>query len=260
MVHTFINIYIGRFIMSSFLLSAVGECVGIPKIINSSMFSPERQVPVNKYVDEFKVSGISCMFHDINKEFPIIIHSHGNAGNIYDRINNIHHSTNASMFLYDYKGFGRSDDIQPTTKSILRDGEFILKYVMKNYPNRKIILMGESMGSSVAWNLASKYHVDGLIIVSGYSQLSKVVNNMTFTGVGDVLSLFVHLPDNRKFAKDVDCPILMIHGDNDTLIDQNHAKELSMLNKNIQLEIIFGLHNLCPKHVFQCVVPFVNKI
>lgn len=181
----------------------------IPKFINKCLFHPNRNTSSHVHQYEMNIGDINCLFNNRGKDFPIIIYSHGNAGNIYNREIWCNKIKNASVLMYDYKGFGKSKNVNPTTISILQDAEIVYQYVKTNFPNNNIFLLGESMGSAPTWHLASKYNVDGVIVVSGFGALSHVINDVIFCS-GSILSWMMHIPDNRKLVKNVSCPILLI--------------------------------------------------
>lgn len=213
----------------------------IPKFVNRILFRPNKVPPIK--IDEkelFTQSGINMMFYDRGIGAPIVIQSHGNKGSIFDREHYLEYFDGCSLLLYDYRGFGRSQG-NTTTKSILDDGEDVLNYVFKHYPNRKVILWGKSIGSSVAWYLASKYNVDGLIITSGFAKLKDVISAHAGNLIAHIISKLMFLPDNTIHFKNVMCPVLIMHAIDDKLVKISHAHML--INNNTTFVKTKGEHN-----------------
>ena len=87
-----------------------------------------------------------------------------------------------------------------------------------------IILIGLSIGSAVVIKLASLYpKLRGVITINAFTSIKAVAKNL----VGGLIAKFV--PDIFKSIDYVDkirCPILYIHGSDDSLIPYQHSQEL----------------------------------
>ena len=79
------------------------------------------------------------------------------------------------------------------------------------------------MGSGPTSLLACKYKPRGAILMSPYTTIKDVAKNV----VGGFLSMFVqeHF-NNLEMMKKVKCPVLLIHGESDTLIPSAHSHKL----------------------------------
>jgi fermentation-respiration switch protein FrsA (DUF1100 family) len=84
-------------------------------------------------------------------------------------------------------------------------------------PNR-IIAFGRSVGSGPACDLASRHPVAGVILESAFTSAFRVM-----TGVR-VLPFDKF--DNLRKIKSVRCPVLIIHGTEDSVISFSHGKKL----------------------------------
>lgn len=229
-------------ILLPFIASLLYIC--LPYFINKYfIFKVNKNTPKYYAHSDFFVNGMNCIFQDNGDHTPIVILSHGNNENIYNKSSWFYNLTDVSLFVYDYRGYGKSVEKNPTTKSILRDGENIINYVMNNYPDRKIILVGNNIGCSVAWYLASKYNISGLVIISGFTSLKNVINDHVWF-LGTILSWFMFFPNNKKYIDDVKCPILLIHGNNDKMVDKSHMFEIYESCKTAQYKIVYGNHDL----------------
>lgn len=233
-------------------------CLIIPMIYNLLLFYPYRteadgyenfMLTAGERIQKFDVDGtIECLFEDKGEETPIII-SHGKAGNILARYQNfeIFNDSKYSLLMYDYAGFEKFIYKIQTIDQIVEDGESVLLHVREKFPNRKIILWGESIGSYVSCYLASQFDVDGLIIISGFADFGIAVNKVTgFPGLSYLLRLFVTVPNNLNLIKNVTCPLLVIHGMSDELFSEENPyrlfKEHGGTDK--QLSLVKGGHFL----------------
>ncbi|MBI4482599.1 MAG: alpha/beta hydrolase [Acidobacteria bacterium] len=84
---------------------------------------------------------------------------HGNAGNISDRLEKIRLFVEAGwdVFILDYRGYGRSEG-EPTEEGIYEDAQAAHRSWIRMEESRshRLVLLGESLGSAVAVDLAAR--------------------------------------------------------------------------------------------------------
>lgn len=150
-----------------------------------------------------------------------ILFCHGNADDI-GRLGRFFQELAAegySVLAWDYRGFGRSGG-KPTEKTTYVDVDAVYDHLVKErgVAPEKIIAMGHSLGAAVAIDLASRKKVGGLVAVSGFTTAFRV---MTVRSI---------LPFDRfesvKKIGNVSCPVLIVHGESDTVIPASHGREL----------------------------------
>lgn len=149
-----------------------------------------------------------------------IIHCHGNAGNIGDRVWMAadFHRLGVNVFLFDYRGYGASKGI-PTEKGTYRDARAAYEVVRSRYNDAEsppVIVHGQSLGGAVAMQLAIDKPIKGLIVES------------TFTSTMDMgRRLYPWLPvgllcgfryDSASKAGKVGVPALYAHSREDDLV------------------------------------------
>src|SRR4030042_5461623 len=88
-----------------------------------------------------------------------LLYFHGNGGNITDRIEKLEllHSTDVSIFIIDYRGYGRSEG-RPSEAGLYSDADAAYSYLCqeKGVPPHDIVLYGASLGGAVAVDLAPR--------------------------------------------------------------------------------------------------------
>jgi fermentation-respiration switch protein FrsA (DUF1100 family) len=102
----------------------------------------------------------------------VLLWFHGNAGNLSHRADLMLTlaKTPAQVFIVDYRGYGRSEG-RPSEKGLYLDAEAAWRYLTnerKVVPGR-IVLFGDSLGSAVAIDLATRVPAAGLIVQSGFT-------------------------------------------------------------------------------------------
>ncbi len=103
-----------------------------------------------------------------------ILFSHGNAGNIADRLDRVKtwRSLGVDFLLYDYRGFGRSTG-SPDEEGTYRDGRAAYDYLVKSRgvdPTR-LVLMGESLGCAISLQLALDRKAKGLVLEAPFASI-----------------------------------------------------------------------------------------
>jgi uncharacterized protein len=150
----------------------------------------------------------------------VFLMAHGNAGNITHRVDRIRawqQSLNASVFVFDYRGYGRSAG-KPNEPGVYQDARAAYRWltVGKGTAPDDVVLFGESLGTAVVLQLALEVPLRALILES------------PFTSAVDVgQQAFPWLPVRwimrNRFASiekigQYHGPLLIIHGTQDTII------------------------------------------
>ncbi|WP_103123510.1 alpha/beta hydrolase [Nostoc cycadae] len=150
-----------------------------------------------------------------------MLYIHGNAediGDVQPFLERLH-QWGFSVFAYDYRGYGTSDG-KPGESNAYQDAEAAYTYLTQQLkvPTTKIIVYGRSVGGGSAVDLATRHPVAGLILES------------TFTSAFRVVVPFPLLPfdkfSNLKKLPQVNCPILVMHGQADQTIPIQHGYTL----------------------------------
>ena len=120
--------------------------------------------------------GIGARFHCTTSEAANILFFHGNGEIVadYDDLGPIFNQMDINFLAVDYRGYGRSEGT-PTVSAMMTDCHDILEYTQgwlgENGSNGPLIVMGRSLGSASALELAAAHaqQLDGLIIESGFA-------------------------------------------------------------------------------------------
>lgn len=145
---------------------------------------------------------------------------HGNTGNIADRVDNIallHDRLGISIFIFDYRGYGRSEG-SVSEEGTYRDAEAALAYLrsQKDVNPAKIILFGRSLGAAIAVELAAKEPCAGLLLESPFTSVKEMADSaFPLFPVG---FFFRTKYDALSKIKQVKVPVLILHGDRDEIV------------------------------------------
>lgn len=160
-----------------------------------------------------------------NAELTILF-SNGNAGNISYRLEKISilHDLGVNIFIYDYRGYGRSQG-SPSESGLYRDIRGAYDYLVNNLgvSSDKIVLYGESLGGAVAIDLASQKPVRALITEGTFASVKEMARKIL-----PFIPTFIYASrfDNLTKIADIDCEKLIIHSKDDRIIPFSQGKSL----------------------------------
>ncbi len=160
-----------------------------------------------------------------------IMFSHGNTGNLTGRLNIVRLllETGSSVFIYDYRGYGRSQGI-PTVEGICKDGVLAFDYLIGEHGHKPtdIVLYGESLGTAVSCEIAAERSCSALVLQSGFSSLRKI-GQQTFPFMKIYPQMLFPKPflnAAERVASRTGYPLLIIHGSKDQVVPFSHAEEV----------------------------------
>lgn len=156
-----------------------------------------------------------------------VLYLHGNAGNIghrADLIRNLSSRHRLNVFLFDYRGYGRSQG-SPHEAGVLQDARAARAWVAERakISEQDIVLFGQSLGGGVAVDLAQE-GARGMVLLKTFTSLPDVAAGLyPFLPVHWVMRNRMQSID--KIAK-YQGPLLIAHGDADRMIPFYHGEQL----------------------------------
>ncbi|MBN2061083.1 MAG: alpha/beta hydrolase [Deltaproteobacteria bacterium] len=158
-------------------------------------------------------------FFPVDRDSPVILFFHGNAGNISHRLDNINLllARGLQVFIFDYRGYGRSKG-SPSEQGLYKDGRAAYDYLVmeKGISSDRIMCFGRSLGAAVAIDVALKRNIRSIIIESGFTSIKEMARSMFLMSL---LSPIIPANyNNLEKIKGINVPKLVIHGDKDELV------------------------------------------
>jgi len=166
---------------------------------------------------------IGARLHTSGSDKPTILFFHGNGETVsdYDDMGSLYNSLGINFLPVDYRGYGRSSGT-PTITAMMRDChmifDFVRRWLMDNDYAGPLLVMGRSMGSASALELAAHYpgDISGLIVESGFASME---------GLYERLSIADTIPEEKKLGLSnvrkiagFPRPTLIIHAEYDHII------------------------------------------
>jgi hypothetical protein len=160
---------------------------------------------------------------------PLILYFHGNANGLADRGARFQALTASGdgLLAVEYRGYPGSTGT-PSEDGLLRDGEAgYAKALALGVPPARIVVMGESLGSGVAVDLAARHRVGALVLDSPYSSIADVAAARYWMFPVRLL-LRDQFRSDQKIGR-IAAPILMVHGAADTTVPIRFGERLFAL-------------------------------
>ena len=166
-------------------------------------------------------------FHkkDLNK-FKTIVYFHGNAGRLENRIHKLNHfkDMNINFLIISWRGFSGNSG-NPSEQGLYKDGKSAIDW-LKNMglEDKDIILYGESLGTGIATEIAQNKKFAGLILETPFTSMIDAAKNVyPYIPVGLLLK---DRYENDKKIKNINIPLLVMHGEEDQIIPFKMGKKI----------------------------------
>ena len=148
---------------------------------------------------------------------------HGNAGNITHRYRHFREITAAgsSVLMIDYRGYGKSAGT-PSEEGLYADAQAGYEYLLKGSRPEEIIVHGESLGTAVAVDLASRRQCGGVVLEAAFTSAGDVAG----TVLPVIGPLLIRRFDSRRKIARIGAPILFLHGSADHTVPMRLGRAL----------------------------------
>lgn len=154
---------------------------------------------------------------------------HGNAGNMGHRVENIqqlHHRVKVNIFIFDYRGYGRSEGV-PDEPGTYLDGEAALALMREKLGSagvQTVVLFGRSLGAAIATRMAIGFPAQGLILESPFVSIAAMARfYFPLLPSGPFLA---GRYDVEEMIRKVRTPLLVLHGERDSVVPFEHGKRV----------------------------------
>ena len=229
-----------------------------PNISMNSFYPRQNWTPTPDGVQDYTINvgsdsaggddiGLSCRFFPVGNGSPTILFFYGNGETAidYNTIAPLYNQIGVNFFVADYRGYGKSGG-SPAFTTMLSDANTVLESMQivlgASGFSGPVYVMGRSMGRHSAFEIAAKESpgIRGVIIESGRPTLGQFTAGLAPQQAEDLEEAY------RAKAASISIPVLVIHGEVDTLAPLEHAEEMfqSFASKNKKMLTVSGAgHN-----------------
>mmetsp|Transcript_97062 Transcript_97062/g.274315 ORF Transcript_97062/g.274315 Transcript_97062/m.274315 type:complete len:907 (-) Transcript_97062:282-3002(-) len=178
--------------------------------------------------------GVPCMLYAIPQGAPVLlVHAHSNGcdiGDMRQTLQSISESLRIHVMSFEYPGYGLNAG-SASKRSIDDAASTVLHFLIDELRINpaQIVWYGRSIGSGAATCIAHRMTKEldlrpgGLVLQCGFANFPEVAGHL----FGRVAKRLVStLWPNEAMLKEVRCPVLIMHGRNDTMIPIEQSEKL----------------------------------
>lgn len=172
--------------------------------------------------DGKKINALLFKSHE-SKGLVFYLHGNADALHYWGDIAPIYTQHNYDILIIDYRGYGKSEGKIESEEQIYNDIQNIYSKMCERYNEENIVVVGYSIGSGIAAHISAKNEPARLILLSPYFNIETLAKKH-YPFFPSFLIRY-KFPTNEKLPQ-INCPIILFHGKNDTLIPVGHLKKL----------------------------------
>ncbi|MET0868282.1 MAG: alpha/beta hydrolase [Pseudorhodoplanes sp.] len=159
---------------------------------------------------------------------PVVIYFHGNGGSLKYRVPRFLSliADGTGLVALSYRGFGGSKG-SPTEAGLIGDGQAAFDFARKQYPDAKLVLWGESLGTGVAVAIAAKNDVAAVVLEAPYTSTVDIAF-ASYPFIPVRLLMKDQFRSDERIGR-VKAPLLILHGAQDRIIPISYGERLFAL-------------------------------
>jgi len=173
----------------------------------------------------------------------VVFFLHGNAGNLQSWFSDLdfYRAANFDLVMIDYRGYGKSTGVIDSEAQLHADVRAAWDAVAPHYAGKRHVLLGRSLGSALAARLALSVQPALTVLVSPYSSMGALAGE--YYPWVPTAALRYPLATEHDVAR-LRTPLLLLHGERDTLIAVSHSETLRQCYPAARLVVVKGAgHN-----------------
>jgi len=158
----------------------------------------------------------------------LVFFIHGNTGSLANWTAGLdfYRKINYDLFMFDFRGFGKSTGRISSEDQLVADVRAAWDSIAPRFRDKPIIIYGRSLGTGLAARLAREVGPRLLVLVTPYTSLAEI-GQREYPLIPQFLNRYPLRTD--AIIGDIKCPILLIHGTDDTLIPLIDSERLQKL-------------------------------
>jgi alpha-beta hydrolase superfamily lysophospholipase len=140
----------------------------------------------------------------------------------------------------EYPGYGLAEG-QPTEESVYRACSMVLRHLVKTIDSSSIILVGQSIGCTPALEMSRRGYGSKLVLISPFlsmKDMASVAIPCLAPLLRSVSFILRDALDNSMLAPAITVPILVFHGNEDSIVPYKQGKALSSMFRSDLLTFV----------------------
>jgi pimeloyl-ACP methyl ester carboxylesterase len=238
-----------RTLIAIAVLAAVAYAAAIGYMVarqEKLLFAPDVLPPGHRFaggddVREVAVDVPGAKLSALHLRLPnprgVVFFLHGNTGSLERWFPDAEffRRANFDVFMLDYRGYGKSSGRIESEAQLHADVLAAWQAVAPQYEGKRRVILGRSLGTALAAQLAASAKPDLTVLVSPYRSMEGLVGEMYPWVPSWALRYPLHTDDA---VKQIRTPLLIVHGERDTFIAPAHARALAALTPEARLVLV----------------------
>ena len=216
------------------------SCIGIYFVQRSLIYHPSSFAnKIGKIITIKNDQNINILAANTNKS-KVIIYFGGNAENVnYSISDYINNFSEYAIYMMNYRGFNGSGG-SPNEKNLIADANKLFDLIEKNYT--EIIVIGRSLGSGIAIQLAAQKQIDKLVLITPFRSLLDIAKRQYWFFPVNILLKDKYL--SYQFAPKIKAKtLILIAGEDEIIPPENSIKLVNYFSNSLPEYKIFKGEN-----------------
>jgi uncharacterized protein len=194
-----------------------------------------------------------------------ILYCHGNGedvGTNADLVAELSKSLDASVFIFDYRGYGHSEGV-PSEAGCIADGLAAQRWLAQRLGKRPddVVVTGRSLGGAIATAVAAANGAQALVLVNAFSRMTDVAaHHYPWLPVRLVMK---NRYDSVARIRKYDGPVFQSHGTADWIVPIRFGRELFDAAPTAQKQFVEyddeGHNDPVPANYYRKLAAFLDK-
>jgi alpha-beta hydrolase superfamily lysophospholipase len=177
-----------------------------------------------KTSEDVVVNGILFNNKDSRKLVIINRGSGGELQNYSPKESPLYSELNYSIFIYDYRGNGKSKGKSEDMNSLFQDFRIIYNHFKDIYGEENIVVLGNSFGTGIAAKIASEYNPKCLILKAPYYEYNELLKRRSGWMPLKIINKYNF--KTYQYLESCSCPVVLVHGAKDKAISHKASERL----------------------------------
>lgn len=260
-----------RGLLTLVVMGLGSACIGCASMINSVAFQPSDgggdgliggdPSVIEKIIPAADGVALHAYYLPKDTSDQAVIFFHGNHGNSTQRLGQARslRELGVAVLLLSYRGYPKSGGTA-SEQGVYLDAEAVLSYLSEDlgYAKPSTFILGRSLGSAVAIDVAQDQPLAGLILVS---PISSGADFADYHGLGWARWLVGDSFDSLEKLERVSSPILIIHGSEDSTlpIEMGRALYAAAPSGSTLIEVPGAGHNDLISRAGRCYWVWISR-